>query len=111
MQEKCDKYKDNRKRPRFHHTAGSKPFHKVQNDLVRPLLFPKKFYLFIQYKCMIDFTNIIQQKKNGVNPDIVETWKETHYSQKGKCWTEGSENVYVSGKHLITYFDYMFLTS
>ncbi|KAH7842349.1 hypothetical protein Vadar_004272 [Vaccinium darrowii] len=75
--EKCDKYKDNRKKPRFHHTAGSKPFHK---------------------------------KKNGVNPDIVETWKETHYSQKGKCWTEGSENVYVSGKHLITYFDYMFST-
>ncbi|XP_058196886.1 uncharacterized protein LOC131312888 isoform X2 [Rhododendron vialii] len=32
-QEKCDKYKDSRSKPRNHHVAGSKAFYKVKNHL------------------------------------------------------------------------------
>ncbi|KAF7146102.1 hypothetical protein RHSIM_Rhsim04G0140200 [Rhododendron simsii] len=25
--------------------------------------------------------------------DLLETWKETHYNEKRKCWTDGSETI------------------
>ncbi|KAG5563004.1 hypothetical protein RHGRI_005672 [Rhododendron griersonianum] len=68
MQEKCDKYKDSRSKPRNQHVAGSKAFYKVKNHL--------------------------KKKNDGVNPDLPETWKKIHYSEKRKCWTDGSETVY-----------------
>ncbi|XP_058196884.1 uncharacterized protein LOC131312888 isoform X1 [Rhododendron vialii] len=67
-QEKCDKYKDSRSKPRNHHVAGSKAFYKVKNHL--------------------------KKKNNGLNPDLPETWMKTHYSEKRKCWTDGSETIY-----------------
>ncbi|KAG5555616.1 hypothetical protein RHGRI_006312 [Rhododendron griersonianum] len=67
MQTKCDKYKDNREKPRIHHVTGSKAFYKAKNDL----------------------------KKKCMNHDLPETWKETHYSQKRKCWTDGAEGAYI----------------
>ncbi|XP_058194987.1 uncharacterized protein LOC131311506 [Rhododendron vialii] len=68
MQEECDNYKDSRSKPKNHHVAGSKAFYKVKNHL--------------------------KKKNNGINPDLSETWKKTHYSKKRKCWTDGSETVY-----------------
>ncbi|KAH7833250.1 hypothetical protein Vadar_004516 [Vaccinium darrowii] len=65
---KCNKYKASRSKPRIHHVAGSKPFYKVKNDM--------------------------KKKKKIVNPDLPELWKETHYSEKRNCWTDGSQTVY-----------------
>ncbi|KAG5557098.1 hypothetical protein RHGRI_007382 [Rhododendron griersonianum] len=36
----------------------------------------------------------MHQKKKCMNHDLPETWKETHYSQKRKCWTDGAEGAY-----------------
>ncbi|KAH7846853.1 hypothetical protein Vadar_018849 [Vaccinium darrowii] len=65
---KCNKYKASRSKPRIHHVAGSQPFYKVKNDM--------------------------KKKKKIVNPDLPELWKETHYSEKRNCWTDGSQTVY-----------------
>ncbi|KAF7151007.1 hypothetical protein RHSIM_Rhsim02G0136300 [Rhododendron simsii] len=62
-QEKCDKYKDSRSKPRNHYVAGSKAFYKIKNHW--------------------------KKKNNGVNLDLPETWMKTHYSEKRKCWTNG----------------------
>lgn len=43
---------------------------------------------------------IMHQKKKGMNHDLPETWKETHDSQKRKCWTDGAEDAYDKLKQL-----------